>query len=71
MQESRTPVVAFKFLCEKTGRFASRECWQPPLRRRSIAGNSGGYRFAACSDLRRNAPEFEIMKRSFAGALLG
>ena len=26
---------------------------------------------AACTDLRRKAPEFEIMKRSFAGGLLG
>jgi len=67
---SRTPVVAFKFVLRETGRFASREQWQPPLRRRSIAGNSDSYHFAACSDLQRNAPEFEIMKRSFADALL-
>jgi hypothetical protein len=51
----------------------------------SPSGNSGNRRcggdpsletataiiLAACSDLRRNVPEFEIMKRSFAGALLG
>jgi hypothetical protein len=35
-----------------------------------MAGDSDSYHFAACSDLQQNAPEFEIMKRSFAGAPL-